>query len=157
MDLINLNVSSLIDAEERDDQQSYQDAHNQLILNFIPSNDTSLGLVKDFATQSLNAGTINQTCYDHVLGTLKNPGKIVVNRRKELDLSAVIKRMTWEEYSCYEDGEINDIDSKGQNGTLNIIHLGARAAIEIVTYYIKPPYLRPSKITIAGDLSSTIT
>lgn len=125
MDLINLNVSSLIDAEERDDQQSYQDAHNQLILNFIPSNDTSLGLVKDFATQSLNAGTINQTCYDHVLGTLKNPGKIVVNRRKELDLSAVIKRMTWEEYSCYEDGEINDIDSKGQNGTLNIIHLGA--------------------------------
>ncbi|CAG85689.2 DEHA2B16632p [Debaryomyces hansenii CBS767] len=65
--------------------------------------------------------------------------------------------MTWEEYSCYEDGEINDIDSKGQNGTLNIIHSGARAAIEIVTYYIKPPHLRPSKITIAGDLSSTIT
>ena len=122
LDLTNLNVSSLIDAEERDDLQSYQEAQNQIILSLIPSNDTSLGLVKDFATQSLNAGAINQTCYDQILEMLNNPRRNILNRRRELDLSAVIRQMTWEEYSNYEDGEDNHIDPivKRQNGTLNV-------------------------------------
>ena len=80
LDLTNLNVSSLIDAEERDDLQSYQEAQNQIILSLIPSNDTSLGLVKDFATQSLNAGAINQTCYDQILEMLNNPRRNILNQ-----------------------------------------------------------------------------
>lgn len=110
LDLTNLNVSSLIDAEERDDLQRYQEAQDQLILSLMPSNDSDLGLVKDFATLSLNAGVINQTCYDHVLEMLNNPRRNIVNRRRELDLAAVITQMTWEEYSNYENGQENRID-----------------------------------------------
>ena len=82
LDLTNLNVSSLIDAEERDDLQRYQEAQDQLILSLMPSNDSDLGLVKDFATLSLNAGVINQTCYDHVLEMLNN---ILRTRRRVLE------------------------------------------------------------------------
>lgn len=110
LDLTNLNVSSLLDAEERDDLQSYQEAQSQLILSFIPSNDTSLGSVKEFAAQSLISGAINQTCYDHVIEMLNKPRRNNVNRRRELDLAAVITKMTWDEYTNYDNYEDNHIN-----------------------------------------------